>query len=175
LLINLQANCKVLQILKCYVEIYIYIFLFVFLLLVHCTTKVYIMSSATMQHLSDLITISALCLHTYVNILTSAHMCLHVTLAVVQYLYNLSSPNIAKPFHSGHLRSTILGHFVANICQRMGHNVIRLNYLGDWGTQFGMCVSVCLFTCNFMLNILPASYTAFYFISTICALLHSVS
>nr|XP_050855332.1 probable arginine--tRNA ligase, mitochondrial isoform X1 [Vespula vulgaris] len=48
-----------------------------------------------------------------------------------------SSPNIAKPFHLGHLRSTIIGNYVANINSYLGNNVKRINYLGDWGTQYG--------------------------------------
>ncbi len=52
-------------------------------------------------------------------------------------LVEFSSPNIAKPFGIGHLRSTIIGNSIANICKFEGFNVIKINYLGDWGTQFG--------------------------------------
>jgi arginyl-tRNA synthetase len=48
-----------------------------------------------------------------------------------------SSPNIAKPFHAGHLRSTIIGSFVRNVCDASGMKTIAINYLGDWGKQYG--------------------------------------
>ena len=53
-------------------------------------------------------------------------------------LIEFSSPNIAKPFHAGHLRSTIIGGFLANLYKTFGWKVIRMNYLGDWGKQFGL-------------------------------------
>jgi arginyl-tRNA synthetase len=49
-----------------------------------------------------------------------------------------SSPNVAKPMHVGHIRSTVIGESLARIAAALGHNVIRDNHLGDWGTQFGM-------------------------------------
>ena len=51
---------------------------------------------------------------------------------------DFGSPNIAKSFHAGHLRSTIIGGFLANIYEYCGWDVVRLNYLGDWGKQYGV-------------------------------------
>lgn len=53
-------------------------------------------------------------------------------------IVEFSSPNIAKPFHAGHLRSTIIGGFLANLHTVLGWDVIKMNYLGDWGKQYGL-------------------------------------
>lgn len=54
-------------------------------------------------------------------------------LSIVEY----SSPNIAKPMHVGHLRSTVIGAAMARLFAHLGHEVVRINHLGDWGSQFG--------------------------------------
>ena len=51
---------------------------------------------------------------------------------------DLSSPNIAKPFSVGHLRSTVIGDALSNLYRKMGYNTIKMNHLGDWGKQFGL-------------------------------------
>jgi arginyl-tRNA synthetase len=53
---------------------------------------------------------------------------------------DFGSPNVAKPMHVGHVRSTVLGDALARIAQFLGHEVIRDNHIGDWGTQFGMVI-----------------------------------
>jgi arginyl-tRNA synthetase len=53
---------------------------------------------------------------------------------------DFSSPNIAKEMHVGHLRSTIIGDCLARVLEFRGHDVLRLNHVGDWGTQFGMLI-----------------------------------
>lgn len=53
---------------------------------------------------------------------------------------DFSSPNIAKPMSMGHLRSTVIGNAIANIAAKVNYNPIRINHLGDWGTQFGKLI-----------------------------------
>lgn len=55
-------------------------------------------------------------------------------------IVEFSSPNIAKELHVGHLRSTIIGESIARLFEYLGFDVLRLNHLGDWGTQFGMLI-----------------------------------
>lgn len=55
-------------------------------------------------------------------------------------LVEFSSPNIAKPFHIGHIRSTVIGNSIQRIYSAMGYDVVRINHLGDYGTQFGKMI-----------------------------------
>ena len=56
-------------------------------------------------------------------------------------IVEFSSPNIAKELHVGHLRSTIIGDSLARVFEFLGHDVLRLNHIGDWGTAFGMLIA----------------------------------
>lgn len=67
-------------------------------------------------------------------------------------IVDFSSPNIAKEMHVGHLRSTIIGDCIARILEFLGHDVLRLNHVGDWGTQFGMLIT-------YLSEVYPAALT----------------
>ncbi|EPB69974.1 arginine--tRNA ligase, partial [Ancylostoma ceylanicum] len=56
-------------------------------------------------------------------------------------IVDFSSPNIAKEMHVGHLRSTIIGDSICRLLETVGFNVLRVNHIGDWGTQFGMLIA----------------------------------
>src|SRR6202047_3910509 len=62
------------------------------------------------------------------------------TTSTRKIVIDFGSPNVAKPMHVGHIRSTVLGDALARIAQFLGHEVIRDNHIGDWGTQFGMVI-----------------------------------
>lgn len=57
-------------------------------------------------------------------------------------LVDFSSPNIAKQMHVGHLRSTIIGESICRLYEKIGHSVMRINHIGDWGTSFGMLINL---------------------------------
>ena len=56
------------------------------------------------------------------------------------YIVDFSGPNVAKPMHVGHLRSTVIGHALYRVLKFLGHHVLSDNHVGDWGTQFGMII-----------------------------------
>ncbi len=60
---------------------------------------------------------------------------------IKKVIVEFSSPNVAKELHVGHLRSTIIGESLARLFEFLGHDVLRLNHIGDWGTQFGMLIT----------------------------------
>ncbi|CRL08609.1 CLUMA_CG021334, isoform A [Clunio marinus] len=59
----------------------------------------------------------------------------------MRVVIDFSSPNVAKQMHVGHLRSTIIGESISRLLEFVGHDVLRLNHIGDWGTQFGMLIA----------------------------------
>ncbi len=73
--------------------------------------------------------------------LADAHLCVSKAGPAQRVVVDLSSPNLAKEMHVGHLRSTIIGDAVARVLEFLGDEVIRQNHVGDWGTQFGMLLA----------------------------------
>ena len=74
------------------------------------------------------------------DLLTDPHLGVPAPESPKRVVVDYSSPNVAKPMHVGHLRSTVIGDSLARVLTYAGHEVIRQNHLGDWGTQFGMLV-----------------------------------
>lgn len=75
------------------------------------------------------------------RMLRDAHLGIEKPQHPQKIIVEFSSPNTAKELHVGHLRSTIIGDCLARIFEFLGHNVLRLNHIGDWGTQFGMLIA----------------------------------
>lgn len=75
------------------------------------------------------------------NMLEDSHLGISKPKKQQRVIVEFSSPNIAKELHVGHLRSTIIGDCIARLFEFLGHDVVRLNHVGDWGTQFGMLIS----------------------------------
>ncbi len=73
--------------------------------------------------------------------LADPHLCVSKAGPKQRVVIDLSSPNLAKEMHVGHLRSTIIGDAVARVLEFLGDEVIRQNHVGDWGTQFGMLLA----------------------------------
>ena len=73
--------------------------------------------------------------------LHGAHRLCPLVAHPVRTVVDYSSPNLAKEMHVGHLRSTIIGDAVVRVLEYLGHEVIRHNHMGDWGTQFGMLIA----------------------------------
>lgn len=74
------------------------------------------------------------------GLLADAHLGVPQAEAPRKIVVDFSSPNVAKPMHVGHIRSTILGDTLARIARFLGHHVITDNHVGDWGTQFGKVI-----------------------------------
>jgi len=72
---------------------------------------------------------------------TDSHLGIDLPENKQRVIVEFSSPNIAKQLHVGHLRSTIIGDCIARLFEFLGHDVLRLNHIGDWGTAFGMLIA----------------------------------
>ena len=75
------------------------------------------------------------------DILDSPTLLISKTDSPQTIIVDYSSPNLAKEMHVGHLRGTIIGDCLARVLERQGHQIIRQNHVGDWGTQFGMLIT----------------------------------
>jgi len=75
------------------------------------------------------------------NTLKSENLGIDKTTNPDNVVIDYSAPNLAKEMHVGHLRSTIIGDSISRVLEFLGHNVIRQNHVGDWGTQFGMLLT----------------------------------
>lgn len=75
------------------------------------------------------------------QVLKDSHLGIPLPAHPQRIVVEFSSPNIAKELHVGHLRSTIIGDAIARLFEFLGHDVLRLNHIGDWGTQFGMLIA----------------------------------
>lgn len=75
------------------------------------------------------------------QIASDPHLAIPVPAKKERVIVELSSPNTAKELHVGHLRSTIIGDSLARLFEFLGHDVLRLNHVGDWGTSFGMLIA----------------------------------
>ena len=73
--------------------------------------------------------------------LTDVQLGVSISEAKKRIVIDFSSPNIAKEMHVGHLRSTIIGDSLSRLLEFLGHDVVRLNHIGDWGTSFGMLIA----------------------------------
>ncbi len=85
--------------------------------------------------------ISPAALAAKVNAIASSGVCdVEPVVSPKTIVIDFSAPNIAKPMHVGHIRSTFIGDCLARVARFVGHNVITDNHVGDWGTQFGMII-----------------------------------
>lgn len=74
-------------------------------------------------------------------VLTEPHLAIPLPERKQRIIIDFSAPNTAKEMHVGHLRSTIIGDCLARLFEFLGHDVVRLNHIGDWGTAFGMLIA----------------------------------